>query len=236
MTVVKPGQSKRLQGIVIVVAVLALVGVAVVMTRDNTGTNNVFTTPQSKSESENQSVTGGGKPRDSAPGESVFSLPQASPDFLGGWHGTLRATHRNPSNWGADSNQFGTGFVMENGRVVMRLAMWAPPGGKITRLVATGVNAKHVRVEDDLSVKDNLGAPIWLRERYDIVLSSSDEIDCTETVNYYRDANFANPVATVQYRGTLRRTGEAEMKRHVEEMERKGMKKQAETQTAVPNR
>ena len=57
MPVVKPGQSKRLQGIVITVAVLALVGVAVIMTRDNTGTNDVFTTPQSKSESENQSVT-----------------------------------------------------------------------------------------------------------------------------------------------------------------------------------
>jgi hypothetical protein len=174
MPVIKPSQSKRVQGIVVAVAALALVGVAVVMTRDNTGTNDVFTTPQSKSESENQSVTGGGKTRDSKPGESVFSLPQASPDFLGGWHGTLRATHRNPSNWGADSNQFGTGFLMEDGRVVMKLAMWAPPGAKITRLVATGVDAKHVRIEDDLLAKDNLGAPVWIRERYDIVLSGRD--------------------------------------------------------------
>lgn len=229
-------QSKRLQGIVIAVAVLALVGVAVMMKRDNSDTSDVFTNPQTRSDSDKQSVTAGGATRDSATGESVFSLPQASPDFLGGWHGTLRATKRNPSNWGAESNDFGTGFVLDNGRVVMRLGMWAPPGAKITRLVATGVDANHVRVEDDLSAKDNLGAPIWIRERYEIVLSSRDEIDCTETVNYYRDANFANLVATVQYRGTLRRTGEAEMKRHVEEMERKGMKKQAETQTAVPSR
>ncbi|MGB7951366.1 MAG: hypothetical protein WCH75_27090 [Candidatus Binatia bacterium] len=232
----KSVQSKRIQGIVTAVAIVALVVIAVVLTRDNTVTNDAFTNPQDRPESGSQGVTGGGQTRESGAGESVFSLPEASPDFLGGWHGTLRATKREPPNWGAESNDFGTGFVLDNGQVVMRLAMWAPPGAKITRLVATGLSAKHVRVEDDLTAKDSLGAPLWVRERYDIVLSGRDRIDCTETVIYYRDPNFAKPVARVEYRGTLKRTGEAEMRRHVEDMERRGMKKQAETQTAVPNR
>jgi hypothetical protein len=34
----------------------------------------------------------------------------------------------------------------------------------------------------------------------------------------------------------LKRAGDAEMRSHVEEMERKGLKKKAETEAAVPSR
>jgi hypothetical protein len=161
-------------------------------------------------------------------------LPKASPDFVGLWRGELTATLREPPNWGVPSQDFGTGFILVEGRVVMKLAMWAPPGAKILRLSATGVNPKHVRVESQTAAKDNLGAPLWVQERYEIALVNRDEIDCTNIQTYYRDANFARPVATVQYRGPLRRTTEAEMKARIKDIEKKGFKKGAETETSVP--
>jgi hypothetical protein len=228
--------SKRMQGIGIAVAALALVGVVVVMTRDNTETTSVFTTPQSRSDSDSRSVTGGGKTQDSGSGTSVFSLPQASPDFVGSWYGVLPATRREPPHWGTDTHAFGTAFFLVNDRVVMKLGLWAGPEAKVTRLNAVGVNPKHVRVENEITAKDPQGASMWIREQRDIKILSRDALECTETVMFYRDPNFTKAVGTVQYRGTLKRASESEMKAHVQEMEQKGMKKQAETEAAVPSR
>jgi hypothetical protein len=169
-------------------------------------------------------------------GASVFALPQASRDFVGAWYGVLRATRRDPPNAGAEQNGFGTSFMLVNDRVVMKLALWAPPDAKITRLQATGIDAKRVRVEDEIEGKDSLGAAIWVHERYDIALLNRDELECVETVTYYRDSSRARPAGSAEYRGRLKRAGDAEMRSHVEEMERKGLKKKAETEAAVPSR
>lgn len=218
-------QRKHIQAAVVVAGALVLLTIAAVMSRHDAG--ELATNDLSLSGSENQSPDGGG---------NLFSLPQASPDFVGAWYGVLPATRREPPNWGTDKHAFGTGFFLVEGRVVMKLGLYAGENAKVSRLNATGVNSKHVRVENEIATKDTRGASLWIREQRDIMLRNKDTLDCTETVTYYRDPKFAKAVGTVQYSGALKRASEAEMKAHVQEMEGKGMKKQAETETAVPNR
>jgi hypothetical protein len=169
-----------------------------------------------------------------ADGQSAFSLPQASRDFVGAWYGVLNATLRNPANFGTESHDFATGFILVDGRVVMKMSLWAPPGANISGLRATGIDAKHVRVEYEMTSKDTLGEPIWMRDRYDIALSGPDEIDCAQTQTYYRDPALARPVATAQYRGPLRRMSDAEAQGRVKKLEREGFQKQGETEAAMP--
>jgi hypothetical protein len=171
-----------------------------------------------------------------AGGASLFSLPEASRDFVGAWYGVLRATRREPPNAGAEQNGFGTSFMLVNDRVVMKLALWAPPDAKIKKLRAIGIDARRVRIEDEIEGKDTAGAAIWVHERYDIALLNRDELECVETVTYYRDPGLSRPVGSAEYRGRLRRADDAEMRTHVEEMERRGLKKKAETEAAVPQR
>ena len=217
-------QTKHIQAVLVVAGALSLLAIASWMSRREA--NELATSQRTLSGSENQAPDGG----------NLFSLPQASPDFVGTWYGVLPAIRREPPNWGAESQGFGTGFFLDNGRVVMKLALWAGADAKITRLRATGVNSKHVRVEDEIATKDSRGAPLWIREQSDIILINKDTIDCSETVYYFRDANFAKTVGVAQYRGTLKRAGESEMKAYEQGLRQKGMTKQAETETSMPNR
>ena len=211
--------AKQIQAAVIVAVTLSLVGVGAVISRRG-GQHGATGSDLATSE------TGG----------NLFALPQASPDFVGQWYGVLQASRREPPAWGQPSNGFGTDFSLVDGRVVMKLALWAPPGGKVNRLQATGIAPSHVRVENEIVVKDDRGTPHWVREQADLVLLNSATIECTDTQQVFRDANFAQAVATVQYRGTLRRITKAEAEAHVRELQQKGMKKEAETETAVPNK
>jgi hypothetical protein len=210
-----PLRSRRVQAI-IGVAALALIAVAVFVARREPGHVAAL-----RSEPGTDS-------------QSAFALPQASRDFVGAWYGLLSATLRNPSNFGTESHDFATGFILVDGRVVMKMSLWAPPGGNISGLRATGIDSKHVRVEYQMASKDTLGEPIWMRDRYDIALTSPDQLDCAQTQIYYRDPGFARPVATVQYRGPLRRMSDTEAQARTKKLEREGFKKQGETEAAVP--
>jgi hypothetical protein len=210
-----PFRSRRIQAIA-GVAALVLIAVVLFMTRR---------------EASNVASLRSGPATE---GENAFALPQASRDFVGAWYGVLKATLRNPSNFGTESHDFATGFILVDGRVVMKMSLWAPPGAKITRVSATGVDSKHVRIEYDMSSKDTLGEPLWMRDRYDIMLSSRDELDSAQTQTYYRDSAFARPVATVKYRGPLRRMSDAEAQSHAKKLQREGFQKQAETEAAMP--
>jgi hypothetical protein len=233
MALGKSLQSKQVRGIVVGIAALAVVGVVAVTNRDNGADISILATDE-ETKSQTESVTGG-KVQSSA-GENVFALPKASPDFVGTWHGVLPAVHRDPPHWGFDKHAFGTGFFLINNRVVMKLALWAGTEAKITRLNASGVSSKHVRVENEIATRDTAGAAMWIHEQRDIVLLNRDALECTETVTFYRDPQLARAVGRVQYRGTLKRASEAEMKAHARELERQGMTKQAETETQVPSR
>lgn len=168
-------------------------------------------------------------------GRSNFDLPQASPDFVGDWSGTLPNTSTTPPNFSTSASvDMGVTFYVANGRVVMSVAAYAPPGMKITKITARGIDDKHVVLEQEALEKDTLGQPLWERDRIEIALSSSSRLDCTETHDYFRDRG-ATPVAEVVYTGPMRRISEAEAKRQIEEMERKGLKKQGETRAPVLN-
>jgi hypothetical protein len=210
-----PLRSRRVQAI-IGIAALALIALVVFMTRrEASHVASLRSEPASDS-------------------QSAFALPQASPDFVGGWYGVLNATVRNPSNFGMESHDFATGFILLDGRVVMKMSLWAPPGGNISGLRATGIDSKHVRVEYQMASKDTLGEPIWMRDRYDIALTNPDQLDCAQTQIYYRDPGLARPVATVQYRGPLRRMSDTEAQARTKKLEREGFQKQGETEAAVP--
>ncbi|HWX75898.1 MAG TPA: hypothetical protein VNY32_00390 [Candidatus Acidoferrales bacterium] len=211
--------SKQIQAGIIVAATLSLVGVgAMISRRGGTGHGSGSEMPNAD--------TGG----------NLFSLPEASPDFVGHWYGVLRASRREPAAWGQPSNGFGTDFVLVDGRVVMKLALWAPPGGKVNRLQAIGIDPTHVRVENEAVLKDNRGALLWVRERADIMLLNKETLECTDTSQFFRDPDFARVVATVQYRGALRRVTKEEAEAHVREYEKKVMRREAETDTSVPDR
>lgn len=113
---------------------------------------------------------------------------------------------------------------MANGSVVMAVDFYAGPGMKLTKMRASAIDNKHVMLEEEMLEKDTLGRPLWERDRIEIALVSPSQLDCTETIEYFRDPNGA-PVARVLYGRPLRRIGEAERQREAQEMERKGQKK-----------
>jgi hypothetical protein len=169
-------------------------------------------------------------------GRSNFDLPQASPDFVGDWSGSLPMTSSNPPKFSPDASvDMGVTFYTENGRVVLSIATYAPPGMKVTKMTARGVDDKHVMLGQEALEKDTLGQPLWERDRIEIALTSSSRLDCTEIHDYFRDRGAA-PVAEVVYTGPMRRISEAETQRRIEEMERKGLKKQGETRAPVLDR
>ncbi len=165
-----------------------------------------------------------------------FDLPQASTDFVGDWAGALPLTSSAPSSFAnVTSVEMGATFYVANGRVVMSVAAYAPPGMKITKMSASGIDDRHVLLEEEALEKDTLGEPLWDRMRIELALGSAGMLDCTETHDYYRTAN-GSAIARVIYQGPLKRVSEAERKRGIEEMERKGLKKQGETTAPVLKR
>ena len=211
--------SKQIQAGIIVAATLSLVGVgAMISRRGGTGQGSGSEMPNADA------------------GGNIFSLPEASPDFVGIWYGVLQATRREPTAWGQANNPFGTGFFLVDGRVVMKQALWVSPGGKVNRLQAIGIDPTHVRVENEMVLKDNRGALLWVRERTDIMLLDKETLECTDTHQVFRDPDFGRVVATVQYRGALRRVTKEEADAHVRELEKEGRRREAETETSVPNR
>jgi len=164
---------------------------------------------------------------------SSFYLPGVSTDFVGNWSGALPVTFSSsPDFTPVASVDMGATFYVANGRVVIGVAAYAGPGTKLTKIAASGIDDKHVTLEEEIIEKDTLGQPLWERDRTEIALVSSSQLDCTETIEYFRNPNNA-PVASVIYKGPLRRISEAERQREAREMERKGLKKQGETRTPV---
>ena len=108
-------QTKHIQAVLVVAGALSLLAIASWMSRREA--NELATNQRTLSGSENQAPDGG----------NLFSLPQASPDFVGTWYGVMPAIRREPPNWGTESQSFGTAFFLDNGRVVMKLALWVTP-------------------------------------------------------------------------------------------------------------
>jgi hypothetical protein len=166
-------------------------------------------------------------------GRSNFTLPQASPDFIGDWSGALPLASSTPPNFSSTpSVDMGVTFYAANGHVVMSIAAYAAQDVKLTKMQTSGINERHVMLEEEALEKDTLGNPLIERDRIDIALASAGQLDCVETHDYYRDPNGA-VVAEVIYKGPLGRITAAEGQKKIEEMERQGLKKQGETTAPV---
>ena len=165
-------------------------------------------------------------------GRNNFDLPEASRSFVGNWHGFIPLASSNPADFAHPSDEFGVTFYLDHDHVVMSVAFYANAEVKVTKLKAGGVDANHVTLEEDEVEKDTLGQPLLRRSRFDFGVASSNQLDCTDTQDFYRDPNAA-PVAEVVYKGALGRVSEQEREKQVQEMERKGWKKQAEARAPV---
>lgn len=123
-------------------------------------------------------------------------------------------------------------FYLENGHVVMSVAFYASAEVKVASLKAAGVDANHVMLEEDYLEKGSLRQPLGR------VCGSKSE--CRRRISLIAlkpRTSFAiqmgRPSRKSSIRVPLRRVSEQVSEKQVQEMERKGWKKQAEIKAPV---
>ena len=167
-----------------------------------------------------------------AAGRTNFDLPNASPDFVGDWYGALPATLRNPPTFGQESNICGATFYLADKQVVMSIASYAAASLKVTAMKATGVDANHVTVDEQILVVDMAGQTWRDHQQIELVLVSRERLDCTMTDNYSRDS-VPGASGRVVYQGQLRRISRTETERRIEEMKKRGLNEKARVEAPI---
>lgn len=136
------------------------------------------------------------------PPQSMLIIPQASRDFIGEWGGKLQVQsvvgHVHPPPTTIVSLLFGE----TNGAVFIRTTAFADPNSNILDTSAEVIDPRRVKLKLK-GLEIQYRPPVRHFETLSLALVGHDRMDCSKNVDLYVAGN-PNPVASVDYHGTLR--------------------------------
>ncbi len=163
-------------------------------------------------------------------------FPIASKDLAGDWFGELPSISRDPPDTSGEASEtVGLSFNLVNDQVVMNTALYASPDVTVRKLMASAKDATHLHLEEEFEGKDSSGQAIFERINYEVALSNSQRIDCTETSSVYRDPA-GEPVATIVYQGTMSRISSEKKQALMKQYEQQGWQRRSEVEAPIPGK
>jgi hypothetical protein len=154
------------------------------------------------------------------PGQSTLTIPQASRDFIGEWGGYLRLDNVLGDIDAPEEAIVGLAFGEESGTVFMRTTAFARRSSIITKTTAQLLNPRRLKLTiEGYELKAN--PPLKHVESLSIALVGKNKMDCLKYVDFYLPGG-GNPVASIDYHGSLRQLTEAERQELQQEVMQSG--------------
>ncbi len=141
-------------------------------------------------------------PIPSEPSQSVLTIPQASRDFVGEWGGRLYVEAVTGDVHPPRHSIMSLVFGERAGTVFMHTTAFAGPNARIVRTAASVVDPRRVKI-DLIGFELNYRPPLRHVERIRLELVGRNRLNCSKTVDFYQSGR-QQPIASVDYRGTLR--------------------------------
>ncbi len=159
------------------------------------------------------------------PSNSVLVIPQASRDFIGEWGGKLTLDTVIGGVRPPRHAIVSVGFGEKDGAVFMRTTAFAGPGARIIDTSAQVLTPRRVKLSLE-GFDYSHDPPIRHVESLSLALVGKDRMDCIKYVDLYIQGS-PDPIAQVDFHGTLRPMTEDERQALEMEVLQKGEVPQA---------
>ncbi|HEY2664856.1 MAG TPA: hypothetical protein VGI47_10985 [Candidatus Binataceae bacterium] len=154
------------------------------------------------------------------PGQSTLTIPQASRDFIGEWGGYLGVDKVQGDIDAPDEAIVSLAFGEDNGTVFMRTTAFAGRHSMITKTTAQLLDPRRIKLTLE-GYELKASPPLKHVESLSIALIGKNKMDCLKYVDFYLPGG-GNPVASIDYHGSLRQLTEAELQEMQAEVMRSG--------------